>query len=134
MSGTKVRHGTPLLSFPGRKTGWYTKTGLVFGFSENQILVAVIAGQKAPRILLGQIWFWIFRKLFEMSIKKLAGFLGADKFKSFLQIQFHILWLICLLRRKVLFFLLGHFSGMREILEWKRDFWPDCMPPQHNHV
>ena len=31
----------------------YTKTGLVFGFSKNQTLVAVIPGQKAPRTLLG---------------------------------------------------------------------------------
>jgi hypothetical protein len=30
----------------------YTKTGLVFGFSRNQSLVAVIPGQKAPRTLL----------------------------------------------------------------------------------
>jgi hypothetical protein len=40
----------------------YTKTGLVFGFSKNQILVAVIPGQKAPRTLLGQISFWIYLK------------------------------------------------------------------------
>jgi hypothetical protein len=41
----------------------YTKTGLVFGFSKNQILVAVIPGQKAPRTLLGQNYFWIFPKI-----------------------------------------------------------------------
>jgi hypothetical protein len=32
----------------------YTKTDLIFGFSENQILVAVIPGQKTPRTLLAQ--------------------------------------------------------------------------------
>ena len=31
-------------------------------FSKNQILVAVIPGQKAPRTLLGQNCFWIFPK------------------------------------------------------------------------
>ncbi len=56
----------------------YTKTDLVFGFSKNQILVAVIPGQKAPRTfpgqkaprtLLGQNGFWIIAKNhFEMSI------------------------------------------------------------------
>ena len=47
----------------------YTKTGLVFGFSKNQILVAVIPGQKAPRTLLGQNCFWIFSEnYFEMCI------------------------------------------------------------------
>ena len=40
------------------KCGRYTKTDLVFGFSKNQILVAVIPGQKAPRTLLGQNSFW----------------------------------------------------------------------------
>jgi hypothetical protein len=49
----------------------YTKTDLVFGFSKNQILVAVIPGQKAPRTLLGQNSFWIIAKNhFEMSIKE----------------------------------------------------------------
>jgi hypothetical protein len=43
-------------------SAFYTKTGLVFGFSKNQILVAVILGQKAPRTLLGQNSFWIFPK------------------------------------------------------------------------
>ena len=48
---------------------YYTKTGLVFGFSKNQILVAVIPGQKAPRTLLGQNSFWILSEnYFEMSI------------------------------------------------------------------
>jgi hypothetical protein len=47
----------------------YTKTGLVFGFSKNQSLVAVIPGQKAPRTLLGQSSFWILSEnYFEMSI------------------------------------------------------------------
>jgi hypothetical protein len=47
----------------------YTKTDLVFVFSKNQILVAVIPGQKAPRTLLGQNSFWIIAKNhFEMSI------------------------------------------------------------------
>jgi hypothetical protein len=35
-----------LFDFPGV----YTKTGLVFGFSKNQILVAVILGQNCFRI------------------------------------------------------------------------------------
>ncbi len=49
----------------------YTKTGLVFGFSKNQILVAVIPGQKAPRTLLGQNSFWILSKNnIEMGIKQ----------------------------------------------------------------
>jgi hypothetical protein len=40
----------------------YTKTGLVFGFSKNQSLVAVILGQNC---------FWIFSENnFEMSINK----------------------------------------------------------------
>jgi hypothetical protein len=34
-------------------SGRYTKTDLVFGFSENQILVAVILGQNS---------FWVFPK------------------------------------------------------------------------
>ncbi len=39
----------------------YTKTGLVFGFSKNQSLVAVILGQNS---------FWILSEnYFEMSIK-----------------------------------------------------------------
>ena len=43
------------------KHGSYTKTDLVFGFSINQILVAVILGQNV---------FWIIAKNhFEMSIK-----------------------------------------------------------------
>jgi hypothetical protein len=47
----------------------YTKTGLVFGFSRNQSLVAVIPGQKAPRTLLWQNSFWILSEnYFEMSI------------------------------------------------------------------
>ena len=50
---------------------YYTKTDLVFGFSKNQILVAVIPGQKAPRTLLGQNSFRIIVKNhFEMSINK----------------------------------------------------------------
>jgi hypothetical protein len=54
-----------LFYFPGV----YTKTGLVFGFSKNQILVAVIPGQKAPRTLLGQNCFWISSENnFEMGI------------------------------------------------------------------
>jgi len=41
----------------------YTKTGLVFGFSKNQSLVAVILGQNS---------FWILSEnYFEMSIKSL---------------------------------------------------------------
>jgi hypothetical protein len=40
----------PLLHFI---TLLYTKTGLVFGFSRNQSLVAVIPGQKAPRTFPG---------------------------------------------------------------------------------
>jgi hypothetical protein len=52
-----------------KKSTRYTKTGLVFGFSKNQILVAVIPGQKAPRTLLGQNCFWIIAENhFEMSI------------------------------------------------------------------
>jgi hypothetical protein len=65
----------------------YTKTGLVFGFSKNQILVAcptcrsggqlspdwktprTFPGQKAPRTLLGQNCFWIFSEnYFDMCI------------------------------------------------------------------
>ncbi len=42
----------------------YTKTDLVFGFSKNQILVAVILGQNS---------FWIIAKNhFEMSIEVTA--------------------------------------------------------------
>jgi hypothetical protein len=47
----------------------HTKTGLVFGFLKNQILVAVVPGQKAPRTLLaclpvgrGRIVFGFFPK------------------------------------------------------------------------
>jgi hypothetical protein len=46
-----------------RKSTCYTKTGLVFGFSKNQILVAVILGQNC---------FWISSENnFEMGIKSL---------------------------------------------------------------
>ncbi len=61
-------------------TECYTKTDLVFGFSKNQILAAVIPEQKAPRTfpgqktsrtLLGQNCFWIIAENhFEMSIKQ----------------------------------------------------------------
>ena len=52
----------------------YTKTDLVFGFSKNQILVAVIPGQKAPRTLLRQNCFWIIAENhFEMSILRTTG-------------------------------------------------------------
>ena len=45
---------------PEHKMCRYTKTDLVFGFSKNQILVAVILGQNS---------FWIIAKNhFEMSI------------------------------------------------------------------
>ncbi len=62
----------------------YTKTDLVFGFSENQILVAVIPGQKAPRTLLGQNSFWIIAKNhFEMSLNPLLlFFVSQDKMSS----------------------------------------------------
>jgi hypothetical protein len=40
----------------------YTKTDLVFGFLKDQILVAVIPGQNAPRTLLGQNSFQFFLK------------------------------------------------------------------------
>ena len=38
---------------PDLRINIYTKTGLVFGFSKNQSLVAVIPGQKAPRTFPG---------------------------------------------------------------------------------
>ncbi len=44
------------------KSSHYTKTDLVFGFLKNQILVAVIPGQKVPRTLLGQNSFQFFSK------------------------------------------------------------------------
>jgi hypothetical protein len=47
-------------SCPLHGSAMYTKTGLVFGFSKNQILVAVILGQNS---------FWILSEnYFEMSI------------------------------------------------------------------
>jgi len=45
---------------PLHRSAMYTKTGLVFGFSKNQILVAVILGQNS---------FWVLSEnYFEMSI------------------------------------------------------------------
>ena len=40
----------------------YTKTDLVFGFTGNQILVAVIPGQKTPRTLLAQFYLGFYPK------------------------------------------------------------------------
>ncbi len=40
----------------------YTKTDLVFGFTGNQILVAIISGQKAPRTLLAQLYSGFYPK------------------------------------------------------------------------
>jgi hypothetical protein len=55
---------------------------LVFGFSKNQILVAVIPGQKAPRTLLGQNVFWIIAKNhFEMSI--LCALVSSEEYHIF---------------------------------------------------
>ncbi|MGR3304475.1 MAG: GxxExxY protein [Candidatus Scalindua sp.] len=58
----------------------YTKTGLVFVFSKNQILVAVILGQNC---------FWIFSENnFEMCIKQTLNYLAASKLKLGLLVNF----------------------------------------------
>ena len=49
---------------------WYTKTGLVFGFSKNQSLVAVIPGLENAEDTYSDNFFRIFSESYlEMSIK-----------------------------------------------------------------
>jgi hypothetical protein len=69
--------GKSMLSFPNIVTTLiYTKTGLVFGFSRNQSLVAVILGQNS---------FWILSEnYFEMSIL-IRGALENDDVPDLLQ-------------------------------------------------
>ena len=54
---------------PMKKSVRYTKTGLVFGFPENQILVAVIPGlENAEDFTLAKLFLDFSENCFEMCI------------------------------------------------------------------
>ncbi|MFQ5454266.1 MAG: DUF2784 family protein [Candidatus Zixiibacteriota bacterium] len=73
----------------------YTKTGLVFGFSKNQILVAVILGQNSfgfyPKTILGCVYYWIAANL--LVILHL-GFVCFVVFGAFLVLKWR--WIVFL--------------------------------------